>query len=143
MMNGSSYQELINMFIPRPITCEEQYERTVDVMNRLIDKGELIPDEQEYLTLLGTLVMAYEDETYPDEEFELRGVALLKALMEEEGLRQSDLLQIFKTRSIVSAVLGGKRRLTVDYIDALATYFQLPHTLFFEPKRVPGLVPSH
>lgn len=117
---------------------------TVDMMNRLIDKGELTSDEQEYLTLLGTLVMAYEDEHYPDEEFELRGVALIKALMEEDGLRQSDLLQIFKTRPIASAVLGGKRRLTVDHIDALAAYFQLPHELFFEGKRAPypDLVPT-
>ncbi|MEZ4866531.1 MAG: hypothetical protein R3C14_34750 [Caldilineaceae bacterium] len=132
MMNGFSYQTLLTTFMPRPITDEEQYSRTVEQVNRLIDKGDLSVDERDYLTLLGTLVMAYESEQYPDEMFELHGIALVRALMEEEGIKQSDLLPIFKTRSIASAVLNGKRKLTVEHIDALANYFNLPHELFFD-----------
>lgn len=110
---------------------------TIASINQLIDKGDLTPDEQDYLTLLGTLVAAYEDEHYPDETFELRGVALVKALLQEEQLQQNDLLPIFKTKSIASAVLNGKRRLTVEHIDGLAAYFHLPHELFFEMKHKP------
>jgi len=39
---------------------------------------------------------------------------------------------IFKTKSIVSAVLNGKRQLTTEHIDKLAAFFRLPHGLFFE-----------
>jgi hypothetical protein len=46
-----------------------------------------------------------------------------------------DLVPIFKTRSIVSAVLAGKRQLTVEHINRLAAFFNLPHELFFEPLK--------
>lgn len=124
------------------MTSEQQYQATIASMNQFIDKGELTPDELEYLTLLGTLVAAYEDEQYPDEAFELRGITLIKALLQEENLNQSHLLRIFKTKSIASAVLNGKRRLTVEHIDGLAAHFNLPHELFFETKRSPEVTPT-
>ncbi len=68
-----------------------------------------------------------------DEEFELRGIELVTGLVELHELKQKDLPPIFKTRSIVSAVLNGKRPLTVKHIDKLAKQFNLPHELFFEP----------
>lgn len=69
-MNGThSYQSLLQKFELRPIINEEQYDTVVGQMNVLLDKGDLTPAEQDMLTLLGTLVMAYEDEHYPDEKF--------------------------------------------------------------------------
>jgi HTH-type transcriptional regulator/antitoxin HigA len=53
--------------------------------------------------------------------------------MEVHGLKQKDLAPIFKTRSIVSAVLNGKRALAAEHINLLAAFFHLPHELFFEP----------
>ncbi len=128
-----TYEQLLDVFPPRPISSDEQYWATVAQIDELIDKGNLTPDEQDYLTTLGMMVERYEEEHEPD--MELRGVALVRALMAEQGLRQRDLVQpIFKTDSIASAVLHGKRRLTVEHIDKLAHYFQLPHALFFAPS---------
>lgn len=133
-MTGTlSYQELLQLFVPRPIVTEAEYEATVAEMNALIDKGELTPDEQDFLTLLGTLVSAYEDAHFPDEEFELRGIELVRGLMELHDLKQKDLTPVFKTKSITSEVLNGKRPLTAEHINRLAAYFRLPHELFFEP----------
>lgn len=128
-----TYEQLIDIFPPRPISSDEQYWATAAQIDKLIDKGDLTPDEQDYLTALGMMAERYEDEREPD--MELRGIALVRALMEEQGLRQRDLVKpVFKTDSIASAVLHGKRRLTVEHIDKLAQYFQLPHALFFEPS---------
>ncbi|MCP4357596.1 MAG: transcriptional regulator [Chloroflexi bacterium] len=132
-----NYQELLQTFVPRPITTETEYDEAVTQLNMLIDKIVLTPDEQDFLTLLGTLISAYEDEHYPDEEFKLRGIELVKGLMELHELKQKDLVPIFKTKSIVSAVLNGKRPLTVEHIDKLAKQFDLPHELFFEPDSYP------
>lgn len=126
-----SYPEMLQTFVPRPISSEADYETTVAQMDVLLDKGDLTPDEQDFLTLLGTLVSAYEEEVYPDEMFELRGVELVRGLLELHDLKQKDLVPIFKTKSIVSAVLNGKRPLTVEHIDKLAKQFNLPHELFF------------
>lgn len=140
MIPGSNltYKQLVAGFPPRPIHTDEQYGASVAQIDALLDKGELTLDEQDFLTALGMMVERYEEEREVD--IELRGVELIRALMEEQGLRQRDLVQpIFKTDSIASAVLHGKRRLTVEHIDKLAQYFQLPHSLFFEMPEVANL----
>jgi HTH-type transcriptional regulator/antitoxin HigA len=52
--------------------------------------------------------------------------------MDLHGLKQLDLVPIFKTKSIVSAILNGNRQLTVEHINRLAAFFKVPHELFFE-----------
>lgn len=128
-----SYPQLLQTYVPRPIVTEADYATTVAQMNELLDRDELTVDEQDFLTLLGTIVAAYEDDVYPDEMFALHGLELIKGLMELHELKQKDLVSIFKTKSIVSAVLSGKRQLTVAHIDKLAKQFNVPHELFFEP----------
>lgn len=135
MIRGTAsptYKELMLDFLPRPINNEADFEAVQAEVDRLIDKGELSPDEQDYLDLLGTLILEYEERVEDTAEYELRGIALVKGLMELHGLKQKDLVPIFKTKSIVSAVLNGKRGLTVGQIDGLALFFHLPHGLFFE-----------
>ncbi len=67
----------------------------------------------------------------------MHGVELVRGLMEMHGLKQKELLPIFKTKSTASQVLNGKRQLTAAHIDGLATFFNLPHGLFFEPAPTP------
>jgi len=113
-----SYTDLLNNFPSRPIKSKEQLAATQSVINSLLDRLELTPDEQDYLNLLGTLVFEYEETHYPIPD--IHGVELLKVLMAEQQLRQKDLLPVFKTESIVSAVLSGQRQLTVSHIQKLA-----------------------
>lgn len=128
-----TYKELMLDFLPRPIKTETEYEAVQREVDRLLDKGDLSFDEQDYLDLLGTLIMNYEERTEEETEYELRGLDLIKGLLELHDMKQKDLVSIFKTKSIVSAVLNGKRQLTTEHIDKLATLFHLPHELFFEP----------
>ncbi|MHC5598169.1 MAG: helix-turn-helix domain-containing protein [Nostoc sp.] len=125
-----TYIELLKSFPPRPVTSEEELLATQEVVDSLIDKGELTPDEQDYLNVLGTLVYEYEEKhnTIPD----IYGVELLQALIAEFGLRQKDLIPIFKTESIVSEVLSGQRKLTVNHIRKLAEFFHISPSAFFE-----------
>jgi HTH-type transcriptional regulator/antitoxin HigA len=135
MIPGSdemSYQALLLHFLPRPIETEADYEATQREIDRLVDKGDLSPDEADYLHLLGTLVMVYEARTETEADYDLRGAALVRGLLSLHGLKQKDLVPIFKTKSIVSAVLNGKRPLTATHINRLAAFFHLPHSLFFE-----------
>ena len=136
-MNGSSstYRDLVLDYAPRPIRSEDDYLRARHRIDKLLDKDALTLDERDYLDMLGAVVERYESEVEDEAEYELRGVALIKALLEEYGLRQKDLVDVFKTESIVSAVLNGRRDLTVDHIDKLARRFNLPHELFFEGER--------
>lgn len=127
------YRELMTTFLPRVIHDEAAYQAVQAQVDQLLDQGELTTAEQEYLDLLGTLIWEYEQRTEPVTNYELRGVALLRGLIELHGLKQQDLVPIFKTKSIVSAVLNGKRQLTTEHIAKLTAFFHLPHGLFFEP----------
>ena len=75
MKNSSAYIELLQAFPPRPITGEEELMATQEALDSLLDKGELTPDERDYLHVLGTLVYEYEQtlELIPD----IYGVELL------------------------------------------------------------------
>ena len=126
------YIELLTSFPPRPITSEEELIATKKVIDSLIDKGELTPDEQDYLNVLGTLVHEYEEKHKPIPD--ISGVELLKALIAELGLRQKDLVPIFKTESIVSEVMSGQRNLTVNHIRQLAEFFHISPAAFFESR---------
>lgn len=129
----AGYRELVTTFLPRVIHDEVTYQAVQVQVDHLIDQADLTPAEQQYLDLLGTLIWEYEQRTEARANYELRGVALLRGLMELYELKQQDLVPIFKTKSIVSAVLNGKRQLTVEHISKLAAFFRLPHGLFFEP----------
>ena len=84
--SNQSYQELLHSFPPRLITSEEQFWATQDVIDALIDKGDLTADEQEYLNLLGTLVYLYEEDSVQIPE--LRGIPLINALLSERDLQK-------------------------------------------------------
>ncbi len=131
MIYSTNYVELLKAFPPRPITSEAGLLATQEVIDSLLDKGELTSEEHEYINVLGTLVREYEEtqEPIPD----IYGVELLKALLVEFGLRQKDLVPIFKTESIVSAVLSGQRQLTANHIKKLSEFFHISPAAFF-PK---------
>jgi HTH-type transcriptional regulator/antitoxin HigA len=128
--SADRYIELLKSFPPRLIKSEEELIATQKVIDSLLDKPELTSDEQDYLNLLGTLVYEYEQKNVhiPD----ICGVELLKVMMAELNLRQKDLVPIFKTESIVSEVLSGRRRLTIAHIQKLANLFHISPAAFFE-----------
>lgn len=124
-----TYIELLQAFPPRPIKSKEELLATQKVIDSLIDRAPLTTDEEDYLNVLGTLIYEYERsiETIPD----IYGVELLKVLMVERGLRQKDLVPIFKTESIISDILKSRRQLTTRHIQELAELFRLSPAAFF------------
>ena len=129
MVISNDYLSLLKKYPPRPITSEQELEDTQQVIDSLLDKPKLSKDESDYLNVLGTLVYEYEEtqESIPD----IYGIDLLKVLLSEFGLKQKDLISIFKTESIVSDVLNKKRQLTVRHIQELAKFFSVSPAVFF------------
>lgn len=130
----TSYTELLTSFPPRPIKNEEDLEQIQAVVDHLLDKGELTEDEEDCLNLLGILIYEYEQkqDLIPD----IYGVELLQVLIAELNLKQKDLVPIFKTESIVSNVLNGKRKLTVEHIQKLGEFFHVSPAVFFPSLEV-------
>ena len=129
MLVSNGYIELLTNFPPRPITSEEELELTQNMIDQLLDQGKLSQDEKDYLNVLGALVYEYEQQQEPIPD--IYGVELLKSLIEDNELRQKDLVSIFKTESIVSDILNGKRELTKRHIEELAEFFHVSPAVFF------------
>ena len=127
---SSYYIELITTFPPRPITNDAELTATQNQINSLLDKGKLTQDDRDYLKVLGTLVYDYEDKNEPMPT--LKGVELLKALLEESNLQAKDLASICQSDSIVLDILDRKRELTATQIKELAAFFHISPAAFFE-----------
>src|SRR5215813_1077065 len=108
---------------------EEEYDLAVERLNSLLD--EVGTNEQhplyELLDTLGTLIHAYEEQHYPMPE--CSGVDVLRFLMDEHGLTQSDLSEV-GSQGVISDILRGKRVLNVRQIRALAKRFQVSPAVF-------------
>src|SRR6266508_5937805 len=111
------------------IRSENEYDLAVDRLNRLLD--EVATDEQHplytLLDTLRTLIHAYEEEHHPIPE--CSGAEVLRFLMEEHDLTQSDLPEI-GSQGVVSEILRGKRELNVRQIRALAKRFHVSPAVF-------------
>lgn len=127
--NTKSYIDLLLDFPPRPIHSENELDTVQKVVYDLIDRGNLSTDEEEYVYVLCMLVEQYEQVHHPIPD--IYGVELIEALLEEFDLKQKDLVPIFKTESIVSAVLNGHRKLMTEHIEKLAEFFHVSPAAFF------------
>ncbi len=131
-VDRTKYGLLLMNTLPSVISSEEDLERLTEEVNRLMTKGikqgDLSPEEERLLELLAVLVETYEDEHYPIPE--LPPVEVLKFLMEERGLKQSDLLHIFGSSGIASEVINGKRSISKEQAKKLAKYFKVSVELF-------------
>ncbi|MEN9303291.1 MAG: hypothetical protein RL264_1720 [Bacteroidota bacterium] len=82
-------------------------------------------DEME---LLLVLVKDYDDTHYQLPEVDT--LELIKYKMDEMGIRNKDLEPIIGSKGHVSAVLSGKRELTLKMAQRLKNYFSLPAEVF-------------
>lgn len=111
------------------IRNEREYNAAVKRLNALLDE---IGDNEKHplyglLDTLGSLISLYEEEHYPIPE--ATGVEVLRFLMDEHGLAQSDLPEI-GSQGVVSEILSGKRELNVRQIRGLAKRFKVSSAVF-------------
>jgi len=111
------------------IRNEREYNAAVKRLNELLDE---IGDNEKHplyglLDTLGTLIQIYEEEHYriPD----ATGAEVLRFLMEEHGLTQSDLPEV-GSQGVVSEILNGKRELNIRQIRFLAEKFKVSSAVF-------------
>ncbi|HNS40825.1 MAG: helix-turn-helix domain-containing protein [Anaerolineae bacterium] len=123
---------IISSFALQPLLTihdEADYDRAVATLNELLD--EIGTDEKHplygLLDTLGTMIAAYEDANL--ELPEASGGETLAYLMEEHGLRQSDLPEV-GSQGVVSEILSGKRELNMRQIRALAERFGVSPAVF-------------
>lgn len=111
------------------IRNEKEYNAAVKRLNELLDEIGTNEKHPLYslLDTLGTLVHAYEEEHYPIPD--VSAVDVLRYLMEEHDLTQSDLPEV-GSQGVVSEILNNKRELNVRQIRVLAERFSVSAAVF-------------
>jgi HTH-type transcriptional regulator/antitoxin HigA len=125
------YGNLLTKVSPGVIETEEENEKALAVIDRLMSKDEddLSPEEDRLLHLLALLVEDFEKRTYPMGETSNPQVAV-RELMREHELRQTDMVDIFGSQGVVSQVLNGKREISKAQARRLSERFRLPIDIF-------------
>lgn len=112
------------------IQSEAEYAQAIAFINSLL---EIVGDDESHeladlLDLVGQLAHDYEAIREPVPNAEPREV--LRFLLDQNGLKQSDLAQEVGGQSTVSAILNGKRELNTRQIKALAARFAVSAKVF-------------
>lgn len=126
--NAEKYGQLLSETLPATIETESDRRRVLPIINNLMRKINLSPEESRLLRLLASLVTAYETKTFPIER--LAPEVFLKTLLEERELRQKDLLPIFGSESIISDVLAGRRAIGKKKARELEEFFGVDYRNF-------------
>jgi HTH-type transcriptional regulator/antitoxin HigA len=111
------------------LRTKKEYERAVEMLDAILDEiGENEKDPMaELADAIGVFVERYENEHVSLPVGKPSDV--LKFLMSEHGLRQTDLPEI-GTQGVVSEVLAGKRELNTRQIRKLAKRFGVSAAVF-------------
>jgi HTH-type transcriptional regulator/antitoxin HigA len=135
-MNGTidnkKYGMLLAETLPGIIETEEENERAVETVQRLMKKGEgnLSPEETSLFRLLVRLIEDFEEKTYPEVGRSSTPRDVLAFLMKQQGLKQKDLVDIFSSSGTISQVLNGAREISKSQAKALAAKFRVSAELF-------------
>jgi HTH-type transcriptional regulator / antitoxin HigA len=114
---------------PKVIRTEAENEYYIEALYALEQKRSLSREEKEFSDLLTLLIEDFEERRY-----QLPRATALQALAfltEQHGLKQKDLTDVFGTRSVVSEVMSGKRKLTLEQIRRLSQRFHVSPEIFF------------
>lgn len=90
------------------------------------EKKELI----DFIGVLGSLINDYEKKQFPHSVSSPRKI--LAFLMEENGLKQKDLIKEFGTQSLVSDALSGKNEINLQQAKKLGKRFKLDPKVFLD-----------
>ena len=128
-MDAVRYRRLVSRAMPVLIETEEENARILAIVERLMKKGEsLTAEEERLLKLLVKLVEDFEQRFYKLSK--ATPLEVLHHLMEDRGVKQSHLWEIFGSKGVASEVLNGKRGISKTHARALANYFHVPADLF-------------
>ena len=106
-----------------PIRNEQDYQNALERLEVIFDakRGTEKGDELEILSIL---IDNYENEHFPIGMPD--PIEAIKFRMEQMGMKQKDLAEVFGFKSRVSEILSKKRKLTLEMVRKLNTTLHIP-----------------
>ncbi len=128
-IDRQTYANLLAEIQPVAIETEEENERMLAEVEKLMSLGEdLTPEQEQLLKLLVALIEQFEDVHYQLKRATPHEV--LNELMLARGLKQSALVGILGSKGVTSEVINGKRGISKTQAKALGEFFHVSPNLF-------------
>jgi HTH-type transcriptional regulator/antitoxin HigA len=120
------------MMKPKVLKTEAEYEAALQRVDRLMDAS-IGTARAEELELWTWLVERYEEEHHPFDPPDPIEAILFR--MEQQGLKQVDLIPFIGSKSKVSEVLNRKRPLSLGMVRSLSEGLGIPAEVLIQEKR--------
>ncbi len=127
-INEKVYGDLLRAVKPRLITTEVENQKALSEVEKLMAIVNRTPEQDELLDLLVALIEKFEEEHYSIDVASPQNILL--CLMEDNHIKQADLVGILGSRGVVSEVINGKRQISKNQAKALAEFFHVNVGLF-------------
>lgn len=128
LIDPARYGKLCASVVPKLIESDDEFDRLVEAMEAIDFKANPTPEEKTVSALLAKLIQDYDNERHALPEAPPNEMIVF--LMNQRGLRPSNLLSIFGSRSLASDVLSGKREPSKTHVRKLAEFFHVSTDLF-------------
>ena len=128
-IDDKKYSRVLSRTLPRILQTAEDHLRAPSVVEELMDAGSRRTVEEDVvLELMVRLIQDYEEKHHPLSDPTPH--EMLVYLMEQRGLKQAHLLEIFTSRGHVSDVVNGKRAISRTHARKLANFFHVSVDVF-------------
>jgi len=120
--------EMIARGAPRLIHSDAELAAYTEALFELTALDHPSRSDADAIELLTLLIERYEQARFPIPA--AKPVAVVRFLIERQGLTQRDLVPQFGSESAVSMFLAGERNLTLEQVRKLSARFRLPADVF-------------
>ncbi len=126
------YSQLMAKVAPKIIETETEYESTLQEIEKLLFNKNRTIEEDALYDLLVMLMEKYETENHPLDQPNPQHI--LQHLMEARGINESDLLNIFGSQEIITAIMQGECLINSTQAESLGKYFHVSPSLFVSDR---------
>jgi HTH-type transcriptional regulator/antitoxin HigA len=129
------YAQLVALFMPRPLHDQVDYQNALAILDALAGFP-LNADQEDYFEAIATFVEKYESHHYAIDGTKMTPAQLIRSLMDEHKMTESDLGRLLGDRSLGHRILNSDRSLSKTHIRILAEHFSLNPASLFEDAPV-------
>ncbi len=122
------YADLLAATLPQVIENDAEHKRLLAIVEPMMGREDMSPEEAKLFNLLVKLIQDYEDEHYPIKPAAPHQV--LQHLMEARDLKQKDIVHLFGSAGRASEAINGVRAISKAQAKALAEFFHVSPELF-------------
>ncbi len=126
--DSDKYSSLLSQYQPRIIKNEDENEIFLEIVESLLSRNNLTPEEDTLLELLVKLIEDFEENHYQLNASTPH--SRLVHLMDARSLELADLVEIIGTIEMVTEIVNGQLEIAKKQAEALGNFFHVNPSLF-------------